>query len=214
MNGHATVANGPFHSDFPFAKEGVPESYDPAQAEELLKKAGYEKNQDGKLEKDGEILELTLTTFQGRPELPLMAQYLQAEAANIGIQLNIVTVENIDSYLWDQQDEWDLVTYTLLSAPRGDGGYFLNVAYLPDGSLNPGQINIPELNEIIEKLNMTSDFNERIDLQKKAVDIIQEEVPQSLILHPHIIVGVNERVKNWSPGSEEYYLITNKMDVQ
>ena len=174
MNGHATVANGPFHPDFPFAKEGELEKYNPAKAEELLTQAGYEKNADGKLEKDGEILELTLTTFQGRPELPLMAQYLQAEAARLGIKLNISTVESIDSYLWDQQDKWDLVTYTLLSAPRGDGGYFLNVAFLPDGSLNPGQINIPELNEVINKLNVTGEIDERISLQKRAVDIIQD----------------------------------------
>jgi peptide/nickel transport system substrate-binding protein len=214
MNGHATAANGPFHPDFAFASEEEPESYDPAQAEVLLKEAGYVKNEDGKLEKEGEVLELTLATFQGRPELPLMAQYLQAEAASLGIEINIVTVENIDSYLWDQQDEWDLVTYSLLTAPRGDGGYFLNVAYLPDGSLNPGQIDIPELNEITKQLNVTADQKERVALQKKAVAIIQDEVPQSFILYPHIIVGVNERVKNWSPGSEEYYLITNKMDLE
>jgi peptide/nickel transport system substrate-binding protein len=213
MNGHATEANGPFNPDFAFASEEEPESYDPAQAEILLKEAGYEKNENGKLEKAGEVLELTLATFQGRPELPLMAQYLQAEAASLGIDINILTVENIDSYLWDQQDEWDLVTYSILTAPRGDGGYFLNVAFLPDGSLNPGQINIPELNEITKQLNVTADLEERIALQKKAVAIIRDEVPQSFILYPHIIVGVNERVKNWSPGSEEYYLITNKMDV-
>ncbi|WP_332690562.1 nickel ABC transporter substrate-binding protein [Halalkalibacter lacteus] len=214
MNGHATTANGPFHPDFAFASEEEPESYDPAKAEVLLKEAGYAKNEDGKLEKEGEVLELTLATFQGRPELPLMAQYLQAEAASLGIEINIVTVENIDSYLWDQQDEWDLVTYSILTAPRGDGGYFLNVAYLPDGSLNPGQIDIPEVNEITKQLNVTADLKERVALQKKAVAIIQDEVPQSFILYPHIIVGVNERVKNWSPGSEEYYLITNKMDLE
>ncbi|GGG08913.1 nickel ABC transporter substrate-binding protein [Paenibacillus abyssi] len=214
MNGHATAASGPFNPSFPFASELEPASYDPAQAEVLLKEAGYEKNEAGKLEKDGKVLQLTLATYQGRPELPLMAQYIQAEAAGLGIDINIVTVENIDSYLWEQQDEWDLATYSNLTAPRGDGGYFFNVAYLPEGSLNPGQINIPEVNELTKQLNATADLQERIALQKKTVAIIQEQLPQSFILHPHIIVGVNERVKNWSPGSEEYYLITNSMDVE
>ncbi|WP_179295463.1 nickel ABC transporter substrate-binding protein [Bacillus sp. FJAT-45350] len=214
MNGHATAANGPFYPEFPFASEEEPVNYDPTQAEALLNEAGYALNENGKLEKDGEILQLTLATYQGRPELPLMAQYFQAEAASLGIDLNIVTVENIDSYLWEQQDEWDIATYSILTAPRGDGGYFLNVSYLPEGSLNPGQITIPALNELTQQLNVTSDLNERISLQKQAVAIIQEEVPQSFILHPHIIVGVNERIKNWSPGSEEYYLITNKMNVE
>lgn len=214
MNGHATAASGPFNPTLPFSSELEPASYDPTQAAVLLKEAGYEKNEGGKLEKDGEVLQLTLATYQGRPELPLMAQYLQAEAAGLGIDIEIVTVENIDSYLWEQQKEWDLVTYSNLTAPRGDGGYFFNVAYLPEGSLNPGQINIPEVSELTKQLNGTADLLERIDLQKKAVSIIQEQLPQSFILHPHIIVGVNERMKNWSPGSEEYYLITNSMDVE
>jgi peptide/nickel transport system substrate-binding protein len=214
MNGYATAANGPFNPVFEFAGKNEPASYDPAKAEALLKEAGYEKNAAGKLEKEGEVLELTLATYQGRPELPLMAQYLQAEAANLGIDISIVTVENIDSYLWEQQNNWDLVTYSNLSAPRGDGGYFLNVAYLPEGSLNPGQINMPQLNEITRQLNVEADPDKRVALQKEAVEIIQEQVPQSFILHPHIIVGMNERVKNWSPGAEEYYLITNKMDVE
>ena len=214
MNGHATAANGPFNRDFEFASEKDPAAYDPSKAEMLLKEAGYEKNEDGNLEKDGKPLELTLATYEGRPELPMMAQYFQSEAANLGIKVNVVTVENIDSYLWEQQQEWDIVTYSNLTAPRGDGGYFLNVAYLPDGSLNPGQINIPEVNNLTKQLNTEADQEKRIELQKKAVEKIQEEVSQSFILHPHIIVGVNQRVKNWKPGSEEYYLITNEMDVE
>ncbi len=214
MNGHATAAHGPFHPDFAFAGENQLEGYHPEKAEALLKEAGYERNEAGKLAKDGETLTLTLATYQGRPEIPLMAQYFQGEAANLGIDVNIVTIESIDSYLWEQQDKWDIVTYSNLTAPRGDGGYFFNVAYLPEGSLNPGQINIPELNELTKTLNVTSDPEQRIALKKQAVSIIQQEVPQSFILHPHIIVGVNDRVKNWSPGSEEYYFITNKMDVE
>lgn len=214
MNGHATAASGPFNPDFPFAGDYSPESYDPTRAEVLLKEAGYEKNESGKLVKNGKPIELTLATYQGRPELPLMAQYLQAEAATLGIMINIVTIENIDSYLWEKQDEWDLVTYSNLTAPRGDGGYFLNVAYLPEGSLNPGQINIPPLNDITKKINVTGNLEERLSLQREAVTIIKKEVPQSFILHPHIIVGVNERIKNWKPGMEEYYLITNLMDVE
>lgn len=214
MAGHATAANGPFHPDFSFSNDGSPESYDPAKAESLLEQAGYQKNADGQLEKDNEVLELTLATYQGRPELPQMAQYLQAEASKLGMEINIVTVENVDAYLWEQQTEWDLVTYSMLSAPRGDGGYFLNVAFSPDGSLNPGSIYIEDVNALITQLNQTSTIEERIQLQKQMVDIIQEEVPQSYIVYPHIIVGVNNRVKNWTPGSEEYYLITNELDLE
>jgi peptide/nickel transport system substrate-binding protein len=51
-------------------------------------------------------------------------------------------------------------------------------------------------------------------LTKQAVQIIAKEIPQSFVVYPNIVVGVNNRVMNWSPGAEEYYLITNKMDVK
>ncbi|MFN7249969.1 MAG: hypothetical protein ACK4M9_04170 [Anaerobacillus sp.] len=143
-----------------------------------------------------------------------MAQYLQGEAGKIGIDIEILMIENVDSYLFEKQDEWDMVTYSNLTTPRGDGGYFFNVAYLPDGSLNPGQINLPELNSIIGTLNGTSDQQARNELKKQGVEIIQKEVPQSFVVYPHIVVGVNERVVNWKPGAEEYYLITKTLDVK
>ncbi|WP_100405375.1 nickel ABC transporter substrate-binding protein [Bacillus solitudinis] len=214
MSGHATPANGPFNPSFPFGSDKKITSFNPEQAKALLEEAGYELNSAGKLEKDGEALSLNLITYTGRPELPLMAQYIQAEAMNIGIEINIVTAENIDSFLSEQLDEWDIATYSNLTAPRGDGGYFFNVAYSPEGSLNPGQINIQELNELIGQLNRTRDSGERIQLQKNAVEIIQEQLPQSFIVYPHVIVGLNERVTNWKPGAEEYYILTNTLDVK
>ncbi|WP_088105752.1 nickel ABC transporter substrate-binding protein [Halalkalibacter urbisdiaboli] len=213
MNGHATAANGPFNPSFSFGNKGTVPAFDPEYAKELLEDAGYKLNHEGKLEKDGETLSLKLATYQARPELPMIAQYLQGEASKIGIDIEIVNVENIDSFLYEQPEGWDLVTYSNLTAPRGDGGYFFNVAFLPDGSLNPGQIAISKLNGVIHELNQTSDQKKRIELQKQAVEIIQENVAHSYIVYPHVIVGINERVSNWIPGAEEYYMFTNTLDV-
>lgn len=214
MNGHATEATGPFNPMFAFSSDKQLEKSNPRKAEELLKDAGYVQNESGTLEKDGKSLELTVATYQGRPELPLIAQYLQAEAANLGIKINIVTVENIDTFLWEKPEDWDIATYSNLTAPRGDGGFFLNSAYLPGGSLNPGAINIPELTDTILQLNSTSNLEERVNLEKEAVQLIQEHALHSFVVHPHIIVGVSNHVKNWAPGSEEYYILTNQLEVE
>ncbi|MCT8137027.1 ABC transporter substrate-binding protein [Anaerobacillus sp. CMMVII] len=214
MNGHATEANGPFNKNLPFGSPKEITAFDPDKAKALLEEAGYHLNAKGLMEKDGQTLSLKLATYQGRPELPLMAQYLLAEASLVGIEIDIVVVENVDSYLFENQDEWDMVTYSILTTPRGDGGYFFNVAYLPAASLNPGQIDNPELTSLIEVLNTTSDQFTRNELKSRGVEIIQEQVPQSFIVYPHIVVGVNERVINWKPGAEEYYLLTNTLDVK
>ncbi|WP_100401040.1 nickel ABC transporter substrate-binding protein [Bacillus sp. FJAT-44742] len=212
MGGHADPASGPFHPSFSFGSESEAK-HSLEEAETLLKEDGWEKNEEGLLMKDGEVLDFTLVTYQARPELPLIAQVLQGEASKIGINMDIRMVENIDAYLHENED-WDLATYSVFSAPRGDGGYFLNVSKMPNGALNPGNTDHKELNEVIETLNQEPNMEKRTELVKEATSVIQENNLQSYIIYPYIVVGVNNRVKNWEPGSEEFYILTNELDVE
>lgn len=211
--GHALPANGPFNSKLPFSNKDPVVKLDIHKAKTLLEDAGYKAGADGKLMKDGKPLTLELVTYKARPELPLIAQLLQSDAAKAGITINIKTVENVDSYLKENKD-WDMATYSNLSAPRGDGGYFLNTALMPEGSLNAGKVNIPKLNDVVEQLNATSDVVKRTQLTQEAVSLINKEVPHSYVVYPNIIVGMNKRVIGWSPGAEEYYILTHTMDVK
>ncbi|WP_134698787.1 nickel ABC transporter substrate-binding protein [Ammoniphilus sp. YIM 78166] len=213
MLGNATPANGPFNTALPFGSKEPATSLDIEGAKKLLEEAGFEAGANGLLAKDGQPLKLELLTYQGRPELPLMAQLLQSDASKAGVTIDIKTVENIDTYLRENKD-WDLATYSVLSAPRGDGGFFLNSAFLPGGSLNAADVNIASLNSLVEKLNGTVELQERLQLTQEAVGIIKEEVPHSYAVYPNIIVGMNERIVDWSPGAEEYYMVTHKMDVK
>lgn len=212
MMGHAVPANGPFNTRLPFGSQDEINELHVERAQQLLEEAGYTL-QNGQMMKDGKPLTLKVLTYKGRPELPLIAQLLQSEAAKAGITINIQTVENVDTTIRENKD-WDIVTYSNLSAPRGDGGYFLNSAFMPDGALNATDLNMSSLTSVLDQLNETSDPNERIQLTQEAVEVIKEEVPHAYAVYPNIIVGMNDRVTNWEPGAEEYYIITNKMDVE
>jgi peptide/nickel transport system substrate-binding protein len=107
-----------------------------------------------------------------------------------------------------------MATYSNLTAPRGDGGYFLNTAFTPEGSLNASKINISRLSDMIKQLNATSDTAGRIKLTQEAVSVINREVSHSYGVYPNIIVGVNNRIEGWTPGGEEYYMLTHTMDVK
>jgi peptide/nickel transport system substrate-binding protein len=213
MLGNATPANGPFNNSLPFGSKEAISDLNIEEARKLLEEAGFTAGADGKLNKEGKPLTLELLTYSGRPEHPLMAQLLQSDAAKAGVTIQIKKVENVDTYLRENKD-WDMVTYSNLTAPRGDGGFFLNSAFLPGGSLNAAEINIQRLNELVEQLNKTVDTEERVKLTQQAVEIIREEVPHAYAVYPNIIVGVNQRISDWKPGAEEYYIITNKMDVK
>jgi len=213
MFGHATPANGPFNINLPFGSKDEVRQLNTAEAKKLLEEAGYTTGADSKLAKAGKLLELELVTYKGRPELPLIAQLLQSDAAKVGVTLKLKMVEDVDSYLRENKD-WDLVTYSNLTAPRGDGGYFLNSAFVPGGSLNAANISSPKVSEIVARLNATGDILKRTQLTQEAVGVINEEVFHSYAVYPDIIVGMNKRVLAWKPGAEEYYIITNKMDVK
>lgn len=213
MLGHAVPANGPFNSNLPFGIEDRVRELDVEKAKELLTEAGYKENADGKMEKNGKPLKLELITYKARPELPLIAQLFQSDAAKVGVDIEIKMVENADTYLAENTD-WDLATYSNNTSPRGDGSYFLNTAFTETGALNVGEINIPELNEVIKELNTTTNADKRTELTKDAANIINKKVAHSYAVYPNIIVGMNDRIIDWMPTAEEYYILTHTLDVK
>ncbi|HZG86885.1 nickel ABC transporter substrate-binding protein [Paenibacillus sp.] len=213
MLGHAAPANGPFHPGLPFGSDAPAPAHNIEEAKRLLAEAGYTPDANGMLSKAGERLSLELITYAARPELPLIAQLLQSDAAKAGIDIRIRSAEDVDNYLSENND-WDLATYSNLTAPRGDGGYFLHAALMPGGPLNVGGIDIPELNELVAELDRENDADGRNRLIRQAVDIIGREVPHSYAVYPNLITGVNERVVDWRLGREEYYILDHRMDVK
>ncbi|MCX7570979.1 ABC transporter substrate-binding protein [Tumebacillus sp. DT12] len=213
MLGHATPANGPFNTRLPFGSTDEVQQQNLDEAKNLLQQSGFQTGADGKLTKDGQPLTLELITYKARPELPLISQLIQSDAAKIGVAVTIKNVENADTYLRENKD-WDLATYSNLSAPRGDGGYFLNSALMPGGSVNAAGISNPKLSEVVNRLNATSDIAQRIALTQEAVSVIKLEVLHTYAVYPNLLVGVNQRVTGWKPGPEEYYILTNKLDVK
>jgi peptide/nickel transport system substrate-binding protein len=214
MLGHATPANGPFNASLSFGNKEGYQKLDEAGALQLLERAGYTKGSDGKLQKDGQPLTLKLIAFTGvNPELPLIPQVVQSDASKAGISIEIISVEYPEVYIADHQD-WDISTASYLTSPRGDGGSFLNSAYVPGGSYNPANIEVKGLEPILKELNETGDTDKRNLLTQQAVTVINKVMPHSYVINPNILVGMNNRVNGWKPGAEEFYIVTHILDVK
>ncbi|MYL64401.1 ABC transporter substrate-binding protein [Bacillus hwajinpoensis] len=212
LSGYATIAGGPFSSELPFASNEEKE-FNLDQAKEYLEAAGVE-IKDDKAMKDGKQLSLKLLTYSYRPELPLMAQILQSNAKQLGIEIEIEQAENIDEAM-AKQDDWDLATYSLLTAPRGDASYFMNAAFRPGGYLYEAtRMNNQEVTNVADKLNDTVDPKEREKLAMEASQIINENELHSFIVHPSNVVAYKESVKNWVTSKSEFYVLTKDLDVK
>jgi peptide/nickel transport system substrate-binding protein len=212
MAGQAAAAAGPFLPDFSFSPSYEEKAFGIDAAKKYLAEAGYEMK-DGKAVKDGKPLSFTILTYAHRPELPLMAQLLQSNAKELGMTIDIHQVENIDEYLAGDQ-QWDLATYSLLTAPRGDASYFLNAVYMPDGAMNYGHINNERINAMVEELNRTVDEEQRTELAKSATSIIEEETLHSFIVHPNNFVAYKADVQGWVTSKSEFYMLTKELDVK
>lgn len=212
--GYAEPAVGPFAPSLPFAPSyEQSETSSKEAAIKYLEDAGYTLK-DGKMQKDGEQLSFTLLTYSARADLPLIAQVFQSDAKQIGINVEIRQIDIPEEYMASNRD-WDLATYSNLTAPRGDAGYYLNATYHPTGALNFSGAEEPELTEMIDKLNQTVNQEDRAVLAEQAADYVHENVINSFVLHPSTIVAFNEnKVKNWVTTRSEYYMITNKLDVK
>jgi peptide/nickel transport system substrate-binding protein len=211
LNGHAVEAKGPFLTDFPFTPSYEEKKRGIEVARQYFTQAGFQV-ESGKLMKDGKTVQLKVLTYSSRPELPLTVQILQSKAKELGIEMTIQQVENIDEYL-AANDDWDFATYSSLTAPRGDAAYFLNATYMPNGALNYANVNHPELTAIIHQLNQTVEVNERNKLATEAIKIIDKEMLHSFVVHPNIIVAYRDGVKNWVTSKSEYYMLTKDLDV-
>lgn len=211
--GYGEPATSPFLPSLPFAPSHQKRAAGTDVAVKYLGDAGYAL-ENGKMQKDGEPLQLTLLTYPARADLPLIAQVFQSDAKQIGIDVQIRQIDTPEEYMASNR-EWDLATYSNLTAPRGDAGYYLNATYHPTGSLNFSGAKEPELTAIIDALNQTVGQENRALLAKQAADYVYENVINSFVLHPSTIVAYNDKkVKNWLTTRSEYYMITNKLDVK
>ncbi|WP_394120027.1 nickel ABC transporter substrate-binding protein [Planococcus donghaensis] len=213
LKGHAEVAEGPFPSTFSFAPDYPEKQTGPEAAKKLLAQAGYEEK-DGVMQKDGEPLVWTMLTYSARADLPLIAQVFQSDAKQLGITVDIQQIEVPEEYMAANRD-WDLTTYSNLTAPRGDAGYYLNATYHPQGALNFSGAADDQLTALIDELNLTVGEEARSVIAEKIALYVDDNVYNSFILHPNTLVAYNaDKVENWVTTRSEYYMLTNTLDVK
>ncbi|MDN8848625.1 ABC transporter substrate-binding protein, partial [Staphylococcus aureus] len=75
---HAQPATGPFNTKLDFIDKQPIQKQDLEEAKQIMKEEGYSKSNP---------LKLTVSTYNGRPELPKMAQVIQSDAKKANIDI-------------------------------------------------------------------------------------------------------------------------------
>ncbi|MEJ7541570.1 nickel ABC transporter substrate-binding protein [Staphylococcus intermedius] len=203
-NGYAKPATGPFNDHLDFIADHKVKTQDIAGAKKLMEDAGYSA---------AHPLKIQLVTYEGRPELPKMAQVIQSDAKKAHIDIEIRSVDDIEGYLADRS-QWDATMYSFGTIPRGDTGYFFNQALHEEGSINKGAYHNKAVTQMIDTLNHTVDKAQREALSNQIINQAAQDIPASYITYNDTVDGLNKDVTNFKATPEGIYLVDDKVDIQ
>ena len=213
LGGQAVPAKGPFVEGYSFAANYSVHPFDLELALENFGKAGLKVSDGMVSQADGSPLSLKFVIYTAQPAFPPIAQMIQANATQLGIEMEIAIVDGIDEYLLNNED-WDMAMYSCFKVPRGDAGYYLNTFIMPGAMYAYSRIQNDYLGDLISRFNTEPDVVSRSALAKEAAQIIDDENYISYIAVPNIISAYNKRVIGWKTDKIEYYMITKDLDIE
>lgn len=192
-----------------------PYGWNPEKAMKLLDEHGYvDRDGDGIREKDGQriVLRYYLSADHGSSDAALIAQAVQADAARLGIGVELLQSENLAEI--KSRHLFDLCSANDSTAPTADPEIFLTLHYLSGASANYGEYANREVDDGIRKLQTVFDAKER---QELARDISQRILDDAACLYIGYIYGntvASSRVKQVRQFPIDYYIITKDITIQ
>jgi peptide/nickel transport system substrate-binding protein len=177
---------------------------------QLMVQEGWQENEQGYLEKDGKILEMTIITYSDRPELPVAAAALQDQMRQMGIKLNVSISSSSSIPLGHNENtlEMGLIArnYGLISNPLGT----VLQDYGPTGG-DWGAMNWSnkELLNLLGELEQTVDPVKQKQNIKEVCILLDKEMPSvPIVAYQHSAITSNDILNFSLDPLERTYRIT------
>ena len=188
---------GPFYlnsKDYNHAVGVIP--YDPAKGRALLAAAGWaDTDKDGILDRNGKKFTFTFTISSNSKFAERLATIMKEDFAKAGIQMEI------NRYEWavfvKKLDERDFDAVTLAWSLDWDGDQYQlwHSSQISAGS-NFCSFSNPEADELILKARLAFDRSERMRLNHRFHEIINDEQPYTFLFCSPALVAVSKRFDN------------------
>jgi peptide/nickel transport system substrate-binding protein len=195
-----TVSYGfasPAQSTFPAGMEGYvpanPYKYDLEQAKQLLTQAGYPGGKG--------LAPLTFNIKQGNPEEESVAVYIQAELAKLGVTINIkpLSVAVHTDLNFKHQLPWTFNYYLpAIPSPYYQLWFLAYTKNSASGCCNFSSYGNPKVDVLIDQIQAEQDAAKRVELAKRAQQLIAEDVPMIPIYQPTWNVAMRKGIVGYS----------------
>lgn len=198
FDGVLSQARGLYNESFPWAQQNY--VTDPEAAAALLDEAGWLLD-GGMRKKDGEALALNVVIYPQQPDLVPLSGALQAQLKDLGIAVNIQSVDDVYEALGEGGVDWDLGISSEGTVSWGVTSPFLNRYLGPAGNRNFAGYDNAEVHALIAELKVTVDTTRRDEILTRIQDILVEEDPYVFAFNIHKgRVVVNDAYAGYQPG--------------
>lgn len=189
------------------------DSYDADKAKEILADAGYQDTDgDGILDKDGVNLSFKVLTYSYNDNCIQLADMLQAELSQIGIELSIETQDVLGDPL--ASGDFDLAILNYAMAPIGTPSYFINMLFTTGASNNYGGYSNEKVDALAAEIGTTSDNDKVVSLTRELEQQVLDDMPFAFVADQQLIFVYSNKVKGVQINPTEYYLVTNTLSVE
>ncbi|AFZ74439.1 ABC transporter substrate-binding protein [Natronobacterium gregoryi] len=175
--------------------------YDPDRARDLLDDAGWTGDGGGdERTRGGEPLSVEVVTYDAR-SLPLIAEVIQGQLADVGIDLSIELVEYgtmLDRVSRESFDAY-LTSWSTLWYPDPDR---LADMFHSDSDLHHGYEN-EDVDDLLENARELEDREERRDRYYEVQSTVREDAPIAVLTNYTNVIAVSSAVGGYDPHPTE-----------
>jgi peptide/nickel transport system substrate-binding protein len=194
LNNHVFMTNQQGYVDM--AQE-TDLDYDVEKAKTDLDAAGWTVGADGIREKGGKKLEIGFSQLVGVPVSENEALQVQNQLKEVGIKVNIVNVPQAkfqDGSVLTEH-EFDMIAFSWIGTPYPFTS--IKQLYGTGQESNFAQLSLPEVDKLIEQIDVETDPAKRIDLANQAAKIIWENVHLLPLYQRPDLKAAKSKLANW-----------------
>lgn len=193
--GYGSPATGPFPPEsWAYNPNANDPRFDPVLAKKLLSEAGWEPDQRGMLQKDGEPFNFTIITNNNNQGRIKAAQIIKENLKTIGIEVDIQTFEwqtFLNEYVHKKRFETVLLGWRMGRDP--DIYDLWHSSMSKERQFNFISYNNPEVDRLLIEGRETCDMEQRRRIYHRIHEILADEQPYTFLFVPDTLPVLHKR---------------------